>query len=118
MAEQTPESFERTIDETGTTHPSKGLGYVDKLPEYDPQERMDTVRSQLTFCLVGLLALVIVGAFVLVMTKKQTGLEFTDIRMIIELLTTPIVALVGAAVGFYFGTHVAGTRTGRRRRSG
>ncbi|MBN6035244.1 hypothetical protein [Amycolatopsis sp. 195334CR] len=104
------------IDETAATEPAKGLTYVQKAPEYDPQERLDTVRAKLAFCLMGLLALVIVGAFALAFTTSLTQLTFSDLRLIIELLATPVVTLVGAATGFYFGANLGSARrTGRRR---
>lgn len=100
----------RSIDETAATEPAKDLSYVQKAPKYDPQERLDTVRAQLAFSLVGLLALIILGAFALVFTADTTKLAFADLRMLVELLVTPLITLAGAATGFYFGAHSGSPR--------
>jgi len=104
------------IDETTSAAPTAGLGYVETSRPYNPQERLDFVRSRLAFCLVALLMLAILGAFVLVITASAVGLRPEDVRLIVEVILTPLVALVSAATGFYFGAQLTDPRRKRDRR--
>lgn len=112
--EPPPDRLEE-IDETATAAPAPGLGYIEVSRPYNSQQQLDAVRSRLTYCLVGLLAISIVGGFALVLTAPLTDLPLDGIRLIIEIIITPTVALVSAATGFYFGAQLSG---GRRHRSG
>jgi len=50
--------------------------------------------------LLILLALTVAVAFVLVATRR---VSIADMRTLLEVLFTPLVALTGTALGFYFG---------------
>lgn len=111
--EETVRSWSEEIDETATVSPSPDLGLVTTY-SYDPQQRLDSVRSRLAFCLVGIFAITIIGAFVLVMAAPTVGLAPDHVRIVVEILITPTVSLVSAATGFYFGSQLSGRRARRR----
>jgi hypothetical protein len=98
------------IDETDSQPPQAGLGYVEVSRPYDPQQQLDAVRARLAFSLVGLLTIAITGAFVLILTARTTGVGPDTVKTIIEIVITPIVTLVSAATGFYFGTNLSGRK--------
>lgn len=62
--------------------------------------KRENVRGRLATALIGLLALVVIGAGVISaagwLTVKQVG-------ELLEILLPPVVALTGTAIGFYFG---------------
>ena len=70
-----------------------------------PRLRENT-RGRIALLLIALLALVVIG--VLVLTYLRTlgyGGAATDIKELVTLLLSPLVALVGSVTGFYFGGH-------------
>jgi len=93
------------IDETGTA-PAPGLPTIEAAP-YDPQERLDSVRSYIAFSLIGLLALVVICSFALLATARWTHLTLEEARPLIEVIFSSVTALVSAATGFYFGVQHA-----------
>ena len=83
-----PEFSEKEVGEPGAP------GAVDQDQRHDP------VRRLLAFTLVGVFALEVFGAFVLL----WHGTKVEDIKEIILEVISPTVALTGSALGFYFGT--------------
>lgn len=90
--------------------PSLGLGPQFQVPprllqiggQYDPLPRREKTRSQLAIGLIGLLALIATSLVGLVAAKV---LAIGDAKDLIDGVMTPLVALAGAALGFYFGGH-------------
>ena len=72
-------------------------GRAPRLREPKPVE--DT-RAQLAFSLVVLIGGVILGLFVLLWFERITGDEFEKLA---GLLLAPLVGLLGAATGYYYG---------------
>jgi len=81
---------------------------------YDPAQDREQARGRIAFHLLYLLSFIVVGSFVLLALsffvhwgKTGTQVDVTAIsnalKSLIELLFTPIIGLVGAATGFYFG---------------
>ena len=60
----------------------------------------DTARRRIAYCLIGILAFIVVATFGLVIA----GLMSAAVKEIITLLLGPVVALVGSATGYYFGS--------------
>jgi hypothetical protein len=81
--------------------------------EYDPTADRETVRGKIALFLVGSLVGVVIfvcliGAAVAGVcgytgTCSSETLELKSIRVIIELILSPLVGLVGAVTGFYYG---------------
>jgi hypothetical protein len=67
---------------------------------YDPEPARDTVRGQLALATVALLALIITLGFVLIGLRLATPADAKDF---VTAVLTPVVALTGTVLGFYFG---------------
>jgi hypothetical protein len=70
--------------------------------KYDPLPRREKTRSWLALGLVGLLALI---ASALVGLTAAKALAIDDTKDLIDGILSPLIALAGAALGFYFGGH-------------
>ena len=77
---------------------SPGLATVGDKP-FDPSKDREQVRGKialiLTWCLVGIVAV----SLILILTR----VSIDKIKDTLELILSPIVGLVGAVTGFYFG---------------
>lgn len=71
-----------------------------QVKEYSPDEDREKVRGNIAMGLVLLLAALILLSFVSLWLGLATS---ADLKSILELVFTPVVALVGSATGFYFG---------------
>jgi hypothetical protein len=70
--------------------------------KYDPLPQRETTRSWLALALVGLLASVSLGLLLLTAFGK---LKIEDAKDLIDGILSPLIALTGTALGFYFGGH-------------
>lgn len=73
---------------------------------YDPEKTRDLARANITYWLLALFTLLVVFAFgsLYAIEGRPT---FEHLKSLVELLLGPLVALVSAATGFYFGAHSA-----------
>lgn len=69
---------------------------------YDPSEDRERKRGQTALSLVGLLAGIAVFSLIFAMVAATKERE-DALKAVLELLFGPIVGLVGAVTGFYFG---------------
>lgn len=67
---------------------------------YDPRPREDQARRTIAYILIGLLAVVVLGLLAMVVFGTIAIDEIKDFGVILG----PLVALVSAATGFYYGT--------------
>lgn len=67
---------------------------------YDPRPQEDTARRNIAYLLIGLLSTIVAAMLLLVFLDK---LEPSDLKEF-SIILGPIVALVSAATGFYYGT--------------
>ena len=74
------------------------LAYISE--EYDPRPQEDQARRNIAYLLIALLFVLISG--ILILTAFQT-IEIKDIKEFAVILG-PVVTLVSAATGFYYGT--------------
>lgn len=78
----------------------------DVLPEphggdtYDPRPLEDKARRRIAYSLIGLFAIVVLVLQAMVIFNAITVDEIKDFGVIVG----PLVALVSAATGFYYGT--------------
>lgn len=68
--------------------------------DYDPRPHEDQARRHIAYLLIGLLWIVVAGLLILV---AWGGIQVQDIKDFAVLLG-PVVTLVSAATGFYYGT--------------
>ena len=66
---------------------------------YDPRPREDRARRIIAYALIGLLAFVVLGLLGMVVSRIIAVGEIKEFGVILG----PLVALVSAATGFYYG---------------
>ena len=100
---------------SGTIQPPAVSQFVDK--PYDPTPDRENIRGTialwLVWTLVGVIAIVVLTGLVTLYgchlkdsCTPETN-ELKAVRVVIELVLTPLVGLVGAVTGFYFGEKTA-----------
>jgi hypothetical protein len=79
---------------------------------YNPSRDRETTRGKIAMGLVWTLIGLVGATFALAMVVSATcairscppdAVKLDGVRLVVELLLTPIVGLVGAVTGFYFG---------------
>lgn len=103
---------EELVDLSAEEVPPEGRESPVAVAPYDPAEDRERVRGRIAQTLVWLLVSIaglslIVGAWLALRTEN--GIE--ALKIVLELILTPIVGLVGAVTGFYFGEK-SGRRSG------
>ncbi|MBY0498545.1 MAG: hypothetical protein K2P74_02860 [Nitrosomonas sp.] len=110
-AEETLTGGESAASDEGTTS-SNSLDFTKDEPvinqapapqvgdKYDPRPHEDGARRKIAYLLIGLLGFVVSGMLILL------GLSIISVNDIKEfgVILNPIIALVSAATGFYYGT--------------
>jgi hypothetical protein len=71
-----------------------------KSEPYDPLPERENVRGQIAQALIVLLAMLILFAFLTLWCFPSSSANLKDL---LTLLFGPVAALVGSAIGFYFG---------------
>jgi hypothetical protein len=94
VANQAPD-FEDLTDE------SPGDAGVPTLEPYDPAPEREQMRGCLAAGLVALLFLIVIGSLAALESRGPTVRELLDW---VAVVLGPVVGLVGAVTGFYFGT--------------
>jgi hypothetical protein len=112
LADRT-DSDQHRSDQHASVEPEEAveLGSAEADPEpayvtlpYDPRPQQENVRGAIALFLVGLMAATIIASFVLLWVHPDRSKELHDL---LALVFGPVVALVGAATGYYFGSHAA-----------
>src|SRR5689334_4084676 len=75
---------------------------------YDPSRDRESIRGWIALSLIGLLALVTIASFAFMWRHPGNSKELHDL---LEVLYGPLIALVGAATGYYFGAHASQTKS-------
>ena len=68
---------------------------------YDPEPHRDKMRGYLAVGLGGILAFTVVFSFLIVLWRPD---RTESVLQVLGVVFAPLVALVGAATGYYFGT--------------
>jgi hypothetical protein len=68
--------------------------------DYDPRPKEDQARRHIAYLLIGLLVVVVGSILILVACGTITVAEIKDFSVVLG----PVVTLVSAATGFYYGT--------------
>jgi uncharacterized protein YacL len=89
---------EEVLDLTGEPVPMKGVAAPEQV--VIDQVRENT-RGRIAFWILGIIAGVIVGAFATIAWNWTTQAMLKD--LLTEILT-PLIGLLGAVIGFYFGS--------------
>jgi hypothetical protein len=104
-----PRDFDLTKIEPATP-PVTGQNTKPGFTAYDPSPHREEKRGQIALLLVGTLVGIVAGAFaifvvfdILLAIWPSAKLSFDHVKAVVEMLLTPMVGLVGAVAGFYFG---------------
>jgi hypothetical protein len=94
---------------------------IDAKP-YDPGRARETVRGTiaqaLVWTLVGVIAAIVLAGLVTAYachfkdSCTPETVEIKTLRAVVEIVMTPLIGLVGAVTGFYFGEKSAAGRSG------
>lgn len=76
---------------------SRRLSVPETVP-YDPEPRRETVRLILAGALVALVVIEVLAGFIALMV----GTSIDDLRVLLQIVFSPSVALAASATGFYF----------------
>jgi hypothetical protein len=99
MTDQNSEVLDATVPDPNEAAP--GLDQPTS-KAYDPDEFKDQARKRITYWLLGLLTMLVMFAFVgLFLIEGKPSFE--HLKSLVEMLLGPLIALVSAATGFYFG---------------
>ena len=71
-----------------------------KTAPYDPAPEREKIRGSIALILVWLLVGLVAALF---LSVWFFGTDLTNIKTILELVLAPIIGLVGAITGFYYG---------------
>lgn len=77
---------------------SPGLATIKDKP-YDPSKDREKIRGIIALILVCCLFTIVLFALILILTR----VDIEKIKDTLELILSPVVGLVGAVTGFYFG---------------
>lgn len=103
----------------GDTANSNSLDYTSDRPEavqvlvprvggeYDPRPQEDGARRTIAYLLIGLLWLIVSGILILLSFGSIQVENIKDFGVVLS----PIIALVSAATGFYYGTKSTSSTT-------
>lgn len=73
---------------------------------YDQEQSRDRARATITYWLLALLTALLFGAFIAFFAIRESA-TFANLKTLLDMLTTPLIVLVSAATGFYFGANSA-----------
>lgn len=82
----------------------------EEIGSYDSQKSHDSARRAIAYWLLGLLTFLIFAAFISYATlyfgqPTASSPKTDDLLALVQLILTPLLTLVSAATGFYFGAH-------------
>lgn len=93
---------------TGSTAPTLSAPSTER---YDPEKSRDKTRTYIAYWLLSLLTVLLLCSFglLLAIAGSTSKVTFEQLKSLVELLLGPLIALVSAATGFYFGSQTART---------
>jgi hypothetical protein len=96
-----PDSSSEGLDYSGEeTNPTQSIPAPQAVGQYDPRPHEDGARRTIAYILIGLLCGVIAAIFILLSFGSIAVSEIKEFGFILG----PVVTLVSAATGFYYGT--------------
>lgn len=69
-------------------------------PPYDPEPQREIIRGKIALWLLGMLAVVLLLTFI----SMWAGMNAEVLRTVLTIIFGPLVTLVSAATGFYYGS--------------
>lgn len=100
-AASAPEELDLTV-RPGEVERAAGLSSPEERP-YDPAPEREKKRGLIALILVSALCGIIVFAFAFISFVPAASTNIEVLKSVLEIIFAPIVGLVGAVTGFYFG---------------
>jgi hypothetical protein len=100
-----PESAPPLVLSEERPPPAGGLPQPSVVPL---EQQRETLRGRIAAALLGILAFIVVAAFLTIWFDWADDGELTDL---LTLIFAPVLGLVGAVTGFYYGEKVNSSRT-------
>jgi NADH:ubiquinone oxidoreductase subunit 3 (subunit A) len=91
---------DETLDFTSDVPSSSEDGSLEIGEPYDPRPQEDEARRVIAYLLIGLLWVIVAGTFILIACGTISLENIKEFGVILG----PVVTLVSAATGFYYGT--------------
>jgi hypothetical protein len=99
-APATPIPQEEVLDLSNEIETSEVISSPALVP-YDPRPKEDGARRWIAFSLIALLAVVIISSMII---YTLPGTDKAELKDFLNLILSPLFALVSAATGFYYAT--------------
>ena len=79
--------------------------HIEEMP-YDSRPQEDTARRVIAYVLLGMLAGVLLFSFVslIIAQVKSDKEDVNSLIKVLQIVLSPLIALVSAATGFYYGS--------------
>lgn len=74
----------------------------ENFPSLDTARRIEVSRQVIAYLIVGALLFTVVSSFI-TLWAKSSPLSSDDIVKVIQAIISPVIGIVGAVTGFYFG---------------
>jgi hypothetical protein len=98
---QPDDATARNFDDWKTTRATRANPAQITASDYDSRPQEDQARRNIAYALIGLLWFLCVASFV---TTWFTKPSIEDVLKVVQILISPVIALVSAATGFYYAT--------------
>ncbi len=89
-----------SIDLSGQIPPAIRPQTIPTGVSFDPEPQRERMRGWIALTLLGMLALVLLLTFI----SMWAGMNTEVLQTVLTIIFGPLVALVGAATGFYYGS--------------
>ena len=90
----------QSLDFSGDTPSADNVPALQVGGDYDSRPQEDSARRRIAYALIGLLWVIVLGMLVLLGCGSITVSDIKDFGVVLG----PVVTLVSAATGFYYGT--------------
>ena len=88
------------VDLSAEMPPAVGQPTIPTGPPFDPEPQRERIRGWSALALLGMLALVLLLVFI----SMWVGMNAEVLRTVLTIIFGPLVTLVSAATGFYYGS--------------
>lgn len=96
MGENERDFLDLTSDE-----PINGIEKRIEVKDYDPRPQEDSARRNIAYILLSILGVILIWSLLSITLNREST---DDVISVLQIILSPIIALVSAATGFYYGS--------------
>lgn len=100
MSQETPNLLDLTSN-TASDQGTADSAYTLKEEAYDPQPLVDSARRRIAYILLSMLGFILLWSLSIITIWPNLT---NDVISLLQIVLSPIIALVSAATGFYYGS--------------